>query len=89
MVTAEAIEVMDRVDRRGRPIPFSITFCTHDKKRRKGGQIRTIEKAVRCGAAHSLQRHRQIAVQPADGSGHNIPIHLRLILRINGEFVHL
>ena len=41
--------------------------------------------AVRCGASHHLQRNRQVAVKPADGSGHPIPIHLRLILRVNGQ----
>jgi hypothetical protein len=85
MVLGKAFEVMDRVDGRGAPVPFSITWCTYDKARGTGGQIRHLERAVRAGASHSLQRNRQLAVKPADGTGHNIPIHLRLVLRINGE----
>lgn len=89
MGLAEALEVMDRVDGRGAPVPFSISWCTLDRNRRTGGEIRHMQSAVRCGANHSLQRARQVAVKPADGSGHNTPIHLRLILRVNGEPVHL
>lgn len=88
MVLGEALRVMDQVDGRGVAVPFSITWCLYDRNRRTGGEIRTLKNAVRAGAAHHLGRARQVAVKPADGSGHNIPIHLRLILRVNGEFVH-
>lgn len=85
----EALKMMDRVDATGSPIPFSIAFCTYDKNRRTGGKVMRLKKAVRCGAAHNLQRHRQVGVKPADGKGHNYPIHLRLILRVNGQPVML
>lgn len=85
MVTAQALSIMDQVDGRGAPIPFSIDWVTLDKKRGAGGKIKKLKAAVRCGASHSLQRNRQIAVKPADGTGHPTPIHLRLILRVNGE----
>lgn len=87
MMLREALTVMDRVDGRGAPIPFSITFVTYDKNRRTGGKVKTLAKAVRCGAAHNLQRARQFAVKPANGDGHQYPIHLRLVLRVNGEVV--
>ena len=82
---AEGINIMDRTTATGIAIPFSITFCTLDRKRRTGGRIRHLKAAVRCGARHSLVRNRQIAVRPADGSGHPIPIHLKLITRINSQ----
>lgn len=78
MDLATALNVMDQG-------PFSITFCTLDRNRRKGGEIRTLKNMVRAGASHNLQRSRQFAIKPADGTGHNIPVHLRLLLRINGE----
>ncbi len=89
MTLGDALKVMDRVDASGRPVPFSIKFCTFDKNRLTGGKLKTLKKAVRAGAAHSLQKHRQVAVKPADGSGHNYPIHLRLILRVNAQPVML
>ena len=85
MVLGEAQQVMDRVDGRGAPVPFSINFCTLDRRRNTGGVIKTLKKAVRCGAKHSLQRNRQIAVKAVNGTGHPYAIHLRLILRVNGQ----
>lgn len=85
MDLGQALRAMDQVDGRGAAVPFSITWCTLDRARKTGGKVKNLEKAVRCGAKHSLQRNRQVAVRPADGSGHPIPIHMRLILRINGH----
>lgn len=76
---------MDQRDARGVPIPFRITFVTLDRTRRTGGKVRTLDQVVRCGARHSLQRNRQIAVKPADGTGHVTPIHLMLITRLNSD----
>jgi hypothetical protein len=85
MLLGDALRIMDKVDKRGAPIPFSISWCTLDRKRMTGGEVRRLDRAIRCGASHSLQRNRQIAIRPADGSGHPIPVHLRLILRVNNE----
>lgn len=86
MVLGRALEVMDRRDARGTPVPFAITWATFDHRRGTGGEIRHLPAAIRCGAKHNLQRNRQIAIRPVEG-GHPIPIHLRLILRVNGEYV--
>lgn len=85
MVLGDALRIMDQVDGRGAPVPFSITWCTLDRNRRTGGKVKHLAAAVRCGASHSLQRNRQMAVKPADGTGHPTPVHLRLILRVNGQ----
>lgn len=85
MLLGRALELMDKVDARGAPVPFSISFITCDHARNTGGEIKRLDKAVRCGASHHLQRNRQIAVKRADGKGHNYPIHLRAILRVNNE----
>jgi hypothetical protein len=85
MFLGDALRVMDKVDGRGAPVPFSITFVTYDKRRGTGGKVRRLSRAVRCGANHNLQRNRQVAVRPVHGKAHVYPIHLRLILRINEE----
>lgn len=87
MQLAEALRAMERTDNRGVPVPFSINWVTLDRTRRTGGKVRRLDKAVRCGARHHLGRNRQIAVKPVKG-GHPIPIHLRLILRVNNEPVY-
>jgi hypothetical protein len=85
MLLGDALRLMDKVDKRGAPIPFSISWCTLDRKRGTGGEVRRLDRAIRCGASHSLQRNRQIAIRPADGKGHPIPVHIRLILRVNNQ----
>ncbi len=85
MFLGDALKVMDKVDGRGAPVPFSITWVTYDRRRGTGGKVKRLSRAVRCGAKHSLQRHRQVAVKPLNGRAHPYPIHLRLILRINDE----
>lgn len=83
----EALAIMDQRDARGVPVPFRLTFVKLDRNRRTGGQLRTLDNVVRCGAKHSLQRNRQIAVKHVDGNGHPYPVHLMLITRINGDAV--
>ena len=39
---------MYQVDKKGDPVPFSISAVTWDKERRRGGQRLTYEKAVVC-----------------------------------------
>lgn len=85
MMLREALRTMDQVDGRGVAVPFSMSWVTLDRKRMTGGAIKTMKNLVRCGAKHNLQRNRQVAVKPGDGSGHPIPVHLCLILRVNGE----
>ncbi len=85
MLLDQAFRVMDEVDARGKAKPFSIAFVQCDRNRRTGGKIKRLDKAVRCGASHHLQRNRQISVKRADGKGHPYPVHLRLIMRINNE----
>lgn len=87
MLLEHAFRVMDKVDGRGNAVPFSISFVTLDRNRKTGGKVVRLDKAVRCGAQHHLQRNRQLAVKRADGKGHPYPIHLRLILRVNNETV--
>lgn len=78
MKLAEALRTMDKG-------PFSIRYVSLDRTRRTGGKMCYMERAVRCGAKHSLQRNRQIAIRDAGGKGHPVPVHLMLITRVNNE----
>jgi hypothetical protein len=42
----ECLAIMDKKDPNKIPVPFSISFCTADLKKKTGGEILTIEKAV-------------------------------------------
>lgn len=82
-----ALDVTRKRDAHGNPVPFDIEFVSLDRNRNRPSQHKKLKQVVRGGAAHDLIRAGQIAVKPADGSGHNTPVHVRLIMRINGELV--
>lgn len=44
----EVLDLMDALDSNGDPIPFSIRFVTANRKDKTGGEIITIDKAVKC-----------------------------------------
>lgn len=44
----DVIAEMDRIDGNGKPVPFSAKFVTADRKRRTGGEIISVENAVKC-----------------------------------------
>ena len=42
----QVLKDMCKVDHKGRPVPFSIQFCTASKKRRTGGELIDLPQAV-------------------------------------------
>lgn len=87
MDLSQALDVTSRRDAAGAPVPFDIEFVTLDRTRNRPSRHVRMQQVVRGGASHNLIRAGQIAVKPADGSGHTVPVHVRLIMRINGERV--
>jgi|688.fasta_scaffold561614_2 hypothetical protein len=49
MLLGDALRLMDKVDQRGAPVPFSISWCTLDRKRgsgkEPGGMADALKKA--------------------------------------------
>ena len=82
-----ALNVTSKRDSNGQPVPFDVEFITLDRNRTKPSRHMRMNQVVRTGAAHNLIRAGQIGVKPADGSSHQVPVHVRLIMRINGEVV--
>ena len=46
----DALNLMDEVDREENPIPFSLKYITYNRKKKSGGEIIEIDKAVKCVA---------------------------------------
>lgn len=42
----DALKMMDRLDHKSRPIPFSISFITADRRRDKGGELIQLSGAI-------------------------------------------
>lgn len=82
-----ALSTTSKRDSNGMPVPFDIEFISLDRTRTKPSRHMRMSQVVRTGAAHNLIRAGQIGVKPADGSSHQVPVHVRLIMRINGEVV--
>lgn len=97
----DALRMMDRLDHKNRPIPFSLSFVTADRRRNTGGEIMSISGAI-------LSKHNTILpkyVRTVDGFGgsksprhyenatRNVQspdgsitkVHIRLITTFNGQ----
>ena len=50
MLLGDALRLMDKADQRGAPVPFSISWCTLDRKRgsgkEPGGMAEALKKAA-------------------------------------------
>lgn len=46
ILLSQALDTMKNRDHRGKPVPFSLTFCTADEGKATGGEIITLRKAV-------------------------------------------
>ncbi|RIV20530.1 hypothetical protein DYU11_21020 [Fibrisoma montanum] len=68
-----------------RPKPFALIYCTADRKRGTGGQIREIRKAFLVSTRRAgKSRGWKVNVQPL-GTRDIISIHLDLILYFNNQ----
>ena len=57
MLLGEALRLMDKADQRGAPVPFSISWCTLDRKRvsgkEPGGMADALKKAPITAPKHN------------------------------------
>jgi hypothetical protein len=97
----DALRMMERLDHKGRPIPFSLSFVTADRRRDLGGEIKSISGAI-------LSKHNTLLpkyVRTVDGFGNSkaprhyenatrnvqspdggiTKVHIRLITNFNGQ----
>ena len=63
-----------------------IEFVQLDKARGSGGVVKTLRGCRSTGANHDEWDHGTITVN-ADGGDHPYNIHIRLMLKINGQIV--
>jgi hypothetical protein len=97
----DALRMMDRLNHKGEPIPFSLSFVTANRRKDTGGKIKEIKGAILSKHNKALPQH----VRTVDGFGgskkpshyenstRNIQapdssitkVHIRLILTFNGQ----
>ena len=66
--------------------PVDIEAVSYDKRRKKGGELMMLRQCVLARANHDEMEHGTITVRPKN-STHEIPVHVRLIMKLNDEFV--
>lgn len=67
--------------------PFDIEFSSADLTRGTGGALKILRKQITCGANHDQLHHGTITVQSAGKKGHPVPVHINLIMKVNGMIV--
>jgi hypothetical protein len=65
---------------------FDIEFITLDKTRGTGGKLKKLTRCRAAGAHHNQSEHGTISVLSPEKS-HEVPIHIHLIQKVNGEFI--
>lgn len=80
----EALKIMDRCRHLKSGETFSITFMKCDRKRKQGGEWRTIERAQICGLPYSVRDNDMRGVVDLD-SGIKSGFHNQLVFEFNGK----
>jgi len=99
----DALKLMDRLDHKGKPIPFELTFVTADRKRNTGGNLKTAKAAILSKHNNKLPLHQRRvdgfggSRKPAshENATRNIQtpdgtitkVHIRLIKSFNGQVI--
>lgn len=81
----DALNLMEEKDRDGAPQSFAISFVTLDRKKKTGGQIRHIKRAVKTGLPYKVSDNSLRGVRDLDAGSHPVPVHIRLITEFNNQ----
>ncbi|AWW31835.1 hypothetical protein DN752_17800 [Echinicola strongylocentroti] len=96
----DALKLMDRLDHKGNPIPFTIQFYTADRRRNEGGMKKEIKGGILSkhnkslplykrnvdgfGSSKSPRHHYNATRNIQAPEGSITKVHIRLIKQFNG-----
>ena len=86
MSLKEALEVMRKCVKNS-PFRFDIEFVTYDANRKKAGKLKQFKSCRLASSSHNEMDHGTITIMAA-GMRHETTLHLKLIMKVNGEFVN-
>lgn len=81
---SDALQITEDAQR-----PFSISYVSFDKTRKKGGEIIHLSNAARVGASHNMKWNDTISVKQLGNDHHPHAVHIHLITEINGQEIFL
>ena len=74
-------------DENGTRLPFNITFCSHDDKRKdKSGNIIRLSQCLRVKPPGKQEDEDIITFTTSDRT-YPVSVHLNLILEVNGRYI--
>lgn len=88
MILRDALQEMNQEDRFGNRRTFDIEYVTADRKRKTGGEIRSISGVRKVGSTFNQKENQMINVQVPGNTRHPYPVHIRLILKYNGNPIY-
>lgn len=81
----EVLELTEKRNNKGDLLPFNISFFSWNSATKKGGEFRELKNVVRCGTSHNQRKNNTIGVRFLNSNHHIIPIHIHLIMSVNGN----
>ena len=88
MILQDALQMMENFDENGDKVTFNIEYVTFDVERKTGGELKSLKGVRKVGSRFNQKRSQMINVQAPGNSRHPYPVHIRLILKVNGEKIH-
>jgi hypothetical protein len=97
----QALQEMERLDERGRPVPFSIKYCTYNRAKKEGGELLDFEGVTllrnHTGIPKPLKKENIVGPYRKNSpsgkrkilfpNGEIREVHIRLIIRFNNLLV--
>lgn len=68
----------------GQNKPFSIVFYTLNLSKNTGGERKELKNCVLVPQAHNMYENDTIGIR-SEGAEHDVCVHVRLIVEVNGE----
>ena len=62
-------------------------FYTLDRKQQTGGELKTVQDFIGAGSNHNAMQNGTITIKPAKAHGHPVTVHIRNIVKFNGQKV--
>jgi hypothetical protein len=84
----DALVITETRDEDGNKVPFSLKWSTANVTRRTGGKFIFEENLTRTGLNHSSKNNDTIGVV-SERLKHPVPVHIHLIMAINGVEVQV
>jgi hypothetical protein len=88
MILQDALQMMENVNAFGDKVTFDLDYVTFDFQRKQGGEVKSLKGVRKIGSRFHQKANQMINVQAPGNSRHPYPVHIRLILKVNGEKIN-